>query len=56
MKWAGHELKERREMHKGFGWGNLKERDNTEGLGVNERVILKWIVKNYDGTVWVEFF
>jgi hypothetical protein len=30
-----------REMHKGFGWGKLKERDNIEDLGVNERVILK---------------
>jgi hypothetical protein len=33
-------------MHKGFGWGKLKERDKLEGLGVNERVILKGILFN----------
>jgi hypothetical protein len=43
-------------MHKGFRWGNLKERDKMEDLGVNGRVILKWILKNGDGTVWAEFF
>ena len=47
-------LQGRREMHKGFGWGKLKERDNMEDLGVNESFILKWILKDYDGTVWIE--
>jgi hypothetical protein len=30
---------ERTEMHMGFCWGNLKERDTLEDLGVNESMI-----------------
>ena len=30
-------------MYTGFWWGNLKERDHFEDLGVNERIILRWI-------------
>jgi hypothetical protein len=26
-------------------WGNLKKRDHLENLGVNGRIILKWIFK-----------
>jgi hypothetical protein len=29
-----------------FWWGNLRETDNFEDLGVDGRVILKWIFKN----------
>ena len=32
-------------MHERFRWGKLKEGDNMEDLGVNERVILKGILK-----------
>jgi hypothetical protein len=32
-------------MHTGFLWGNLKERDPLEGVGVDGRVILKWMSK-----------
>jgi len=28
-------------MHKGFGWENVKERDNMEDLGVNGSIIYK---------------
>jgi len=28
-------------MHSGFLWGNLKERDHLEDLGVDWRIILK---------------
>jgi hypothetical protein len=31
----------RREIHTGFWWGNVKERDSLEDVGVDERVILK---------------
>jgi hypothetical protein len=33
----------RREVHTGFRWGNLRERDHFEDPGVNWRIILKWI-------------
>jgi hypothetical protein len=31
----------RREMQTGFRWGNLRERDYSEDIGIDERIILK---------------
>jgi len=31
------------EVHTGFWWGNLKERDHLEDLGIDRRIILQWI-------------
>jgi hypothetical protein len=31
-------------------WGNLRERSHLEDLGMDERLILKWIFKQWDGT------
>jgi hypothetical protein len=31
----------RRQIHSGFLWGNLKERDHLEDLGADWRIILK---------------
>jgi hypothetical protein len=39
----------RREIHTGFWWGDVKERDRLEGVGVDERVILKWILQIFIG-------
>jgi hypothetical protein len=33
------------EMYTGFWWGDLRERDHLGGLGVDWRIILKWISK-----------
>ena len=36
-------------MHTGFRWGNLRERDHLEGPDVDERIILRWIFRKWDG-------
>ena len=35
-------------------WGNLreKERDHLEDLSLDVRIILKWILKMWDGQAW----
>jgi hypothetical protein len=44
MGWAGHVARmERGEAHAGFWWGDLRIRDRLEDLGVDGRVMLKWI-------------
>jgi hypothetical protein len=35
-------------MHTGFRWENLREGDHLEDLGIDERVILKWILEKQD--------
>jgi hypothetical protein len=32
-------------MHAGSWWGKLKERDLSGNLGIDGRIILKWILK-----------
>ena len=39
----------RAEVHTGFCWGNLSERDQLEDLGVNEKIALKRVLKVSDG-------
>ena len=36
-------------MCAGFWRGNLKERDHLEDPGVDGRIILRWIFRNWDG-------
>jgi hypothetical protein len=33
----------------GFIWGKLRKRDNLEDLGIDGKVVLKWIFKKQDG-------
>jgi len=39
-------------VHTGFWWKRLRERDHFEDPGLDERIILKWIFKKWDGGVW----
>jgi len=36
-------------LHTGLWWGNLRERDNLENRDVDERIILSWIFRKWDG-------
>jgi hypothetical protein len=40
------------DVHTGFWWGNLKEKDNLATLGLGGGIILKWIFKKCDGEAW----
>jgi len=42
-------------MPAGFCLENLKKRDNMEGTGVDVRIILTWILKQWDGKEWIGF-
>jgi hypothetical protein len=35
------------EVHTGFWWGDLREGDYLEDLGVGGRTILKWVIKKW---------
>jgi hypothetical protein len=37
------------EVYTGFWWGDLRERDHLEALGIDGSIILKWIFKKWDG-------
>jgi len=37
----------------GFWWGNLREREHFEDLGIDGRVILKLFIRKLDGRMCV---
>ena len=39
---------EKRDMHTGFRWENMKERENLEDLSVYGRIALEWELKKLD--------
>jgi hypothetical protein len=48
--WEGHvaRIGDRKGAYR-IWYGNLRERDNLEDLGIDGRVILKWVFKKWDG-------
>jgi len=53
MRWVGYLVRMgREEVYTGFGWGNLKERDHLGDPGLDGRIILRWIFRNWDVGVW----
>ena len=43
------------EVHSGFWWGNLRERDHLEDSGIEKRIILKWTFRKRDGGMdWID--
>ena len=60
MEWAGYvaRMGERRGVYRSW-WGNLKERNDMEDPAVDGRIILRWILRNWDevgawtGWIWL---
>jgi len=38
---------------RGFGGGNLRERDHLGNLDADGRIILRWIFRKWDVVVWI---
>jgi len=36
----------------GFRWGNLRERHYLEDIGVNGRIILRWMLRQWNLGAW----
>jgi len=39
----------REEVHTGFWWGNLRERNHLEDPNADRKIVIKWFFKKWDG-------
>jgi len=39
------------EVHSEFWWGDVREGEQSEDLGIDRRIILKWIFKKLNGGI-----
>jgi hypothetical protein len=47
MRWVGHvTCMGKEEVHEGLWWGDLRVRHPLEDLGIDGRIILKWISRS----------
>ena len=58
MGWACSLCGKRKEMHTGFWWKNIEEKDHMENSGIGGRITQTWIIKNQDwraqtGLIWL---
>jgi len=52
MRWAGHVARMRQGKGcTGFWWGNLRERDHWGDTDADGRIILRWILRKWEGVV-----
>jgi hypothetical protein len=56
MRWVGYIARKGETLNEYTFWSrNLKERCHLEDFAVDERIILKWILKEYDRRVRTGF-
>jgi hypothetical protein len=54
MRWAGNAVWGREEVHAGFWWENLLERDHSQDPVIDGRIILIWKSTNGGSMDWID--